>query len=224
MISLAQTQLTAQLADVSANSAGALTLAGIDATLIGVAIAGEGQLGQNYRIVLVGLLLSTLTFLLGTQTGTRRREPTLGPRPSAFYERFGGTASDGFQLQLLADLSAAFDANARILQVQVARILRAALLMTAMLVYAVFLALSSAHGAKPDSHGPNGQHAGPGPARLHTWWPGHVAHQPHPGFRCPWRARCHSERAGACDCGQHATRAKQPCQPRSGLASHRPGT
>lgn len=48
----------------------------------------------------------------------------------------------------LADLGAAFDANARILQVQVARILRAALLMIAMLVYSVFLALSSAHGVK----------------------------------------------------------------------------
>lgn len=212
MVTLAQAQLSAQFADISANAAGALTLAGIDATLIGVAIAGAGQLGQNYRIVLVGLLLSALTFLLGTQTGTRSSEPTLGPRPSAFYERFGAVASSEFELQLLADLGAAFDANARILQVQVARLLRAALLMIAMLVYSVFLALSSDHGVKQRSSDPHGHHVGAGAKGFHPRWTGHIADQPGSGIRCSRRAGPRHCQRVSCHCGGRARDSSRSCR------------
>jgi hypothetical protein len=172
MVGLIQDQLEAQLEEANSNFGNTLTLIGIDATLIGVAIAGAGQLGSNYWIVLIGLLATVVLLLLAIRTSGM----SLGPRALSFYEAFGEVEDRDFESELLVELDAAFAANARALQIQQARILRALVLMVLIMGYAVVLALSSGHGeeqARAGSghhHPPRGEGSPQGGQGADTRW------------------------------------------------------
>jgi hypothetical protein len=193
MVEFARAQLSAQVADASSNASEALTIAGISAALMGVAIVGEGQLGQNYWIAVIGLLASTLLFLYAAFSGP---EMMLGPQPLAFYESI---RNDLFEEQLLSDLGMAFNANARLLRGQATRLLRGVIVMVAMLAYTAVLALSSGHGASTSCTGHEFEHrfraCHQGSAGFHTRWICHVDQESHPGS-------CRAQRAdgdpGAC--------------------------
>jgi hypothetical protein len=147
MIGLIRDQLAAQLEEANSNFGNTLTLIGIDATLIGVAIAGAGQLGGNYWVVLVGLLVTVALLLFAIRT----HGMSLGPSAVSFYEAFGSSDDQDFETQLLIELDAAFAANGRALQVQQARILRALVLILIVTGYAVLLAVSSGHGGEREA-------------------------------------------------------------------------
>lgn len=196
MVGLIQDQLEAQLEEANSNFGNTLTLIGIDATLIGVAIAGAGQLGSNYWIVLTGLLATVVLLLLAIRT----RGMSLGPRALSFYEAFGEVDDRDFESRLLVDLDAAFAANARALQIQQARILRALALMVLIMGYAVVLALSSGHGEEQAAaragsgrhHLTCGEVSPQGGKGADTWWIRRSDHQSDPwdgrtrqGCACP---------------------------------------
>jgi len=207
MVGLIQDQLAAQLEEANSNFGNTLTLIGIDATLVGVAIAGAGQLGGNYWIVLAGLLTTVVVLLLGIRT----RGMSLGPRAVSFYEAFGEVDDREFESKLLVDLDAAFAANARALQIQQARILRALALMVLIMGYAVVLALSSGHGEKGAAaregpgchrrgchHRPHRDGSPQGRKSVDPWWVCRPDHQSDPwagrtrqGCACPGFRRGH---------------------------------
>jgi hypothetical protein len=118
---VAQTQLLAQVADDASLDGRTTGLVGFNAALVAATIAAKELLGKYWWVPLPALGLSTL-ILVRSLFGRLERLLTKKYRPGAldlgkaaarFYEKYGERPRLKALKQLLSDLGAAFDDNAK---------------------------------------------------------------------------------------------------------------
>lgn len=147
-IFVAQTQLLAQVADDASLDGRSTGLVGFNAALVAATIASKELLGDYWWVPLPALGVSTVVLVV-TLFGRLESLLTknegaldLGKTAVAFFEQFGGRPRVRALEQLLADLGAAFDANAKQISAKRRRLQAAiAVLLAGLTVAAVLIAV-----------------------------------------------------------------------------------
>ena len=148
-ILVAQTQLLAQVADDASLDGRSTGLVGFNAAIAAATIAAKEVLGTYWWTPLPSLLVSTL-ILVVTLFGRLESLLTknegaldLGKTAATFFERFGGNPRLKALKQLLADLGAAFDANAKQIAAKRRRLqVSIGFLLAGLTVAAILIALN----------------------------------------------------------------------------------
>jgi len=145
----AQTQLLAQVADDASLDGRSTGLVGFNAATVAATIAAKDLLGRYWWVPLPSLGLSTLILVVSLfgrlESLLTKNEGALdlGKAAAAFFEDYGDRPRLRALEQLLADLGAAFSANARQISAKRRRLQASiAILLAGLTVAAVLIALN----------------------------------------------------------------------------------
>jgi hypothetical protein len=138
LVDLAQTQIGALIARGGNLDVQALGLVGLDAALSASVVAAQSSLGHAWWVPLPGLFASAIAG--GSVMAVSRFD--LGPSPGEFYVRHRAKHDLAALAQLLSDLDAAREHNARPLTMKTKRLQIALGLLIGTIVYAAAIITS----------------------------------------------------------------------------------
>jgi hypothetical protein len=136
-LSLAQTQIAAQLADETSVDARMMGTLGFSGALLAVDVPSRSLLGAAWWVLLIGLGLAIGACFRPALSVRRFAEADVGPPAGVFYSAFNGISLDAARQQLLADLVVAYERNADRIR------LKRRALRTAVLILAIGLAATT---------------------------------------------------------------------------------